>query len=169
MIQQNSKIDDSEDVARMISSEWIVDGILQQTAFMLNPKETYLSVNRPCVDSYEEDVSKFVSNHERFRFENDSYKRALLSVLDVRSIKVYNDSEELLNVNIEVEARNVHTKSHAGIFVRSGSTNIIPERQLPEEVASKHVSVDMVLQDIRWGLLELAELQECKITEGKQE
>lgn len=50
-------------------------------------------------------------------------------------------------------------KSHAGIFVRSESKNLIPNRQVPEELASKVVSADAILQDVRWELLELAELQ----------
>ena len=159
-MKQQQLVDDSEDIARIISSEWIVDGELQQTAFTLNPKETYLSVNRPCIDTYEDDVRNFLSTHEKFKFdEGHSYKRALLSVLDVRAIKVYDADNKQLDIDVEVEPRASHTKSHAGIFVRSGSTNIIPDRQIPEELYSEAISSDAILQDVRWELLELAEFQ----------
>lgn len=157
-------IDDSEDIARIVSSEWIVDGQLQQTAFTLNPNETYLSVNRPLIDTYDDDVRSFVSTHEKFKFnEGTSYKRALLSVSEVRAIQMFDDKNEKLNIDVEVEPRAAHTKSHAGIFVRSGATNIIPNRQVPEELASKVLSSDIILQDVRWELLELAELQSIQL------
>lgn len=159
MIQQEL-IDDSEEVARIINSEWMVDGELQQAAFTLNPNETYLSVNRTSIDSYEDDVRSFVASHERFQFDKGMfYKVALLSVSDVRSIKVFNEDDQQLNINVEVEPRSTHTKSHAGIFVRYGSNNIIPSREVPEDLAQKVVSTDMILQDVRWELLELAKLQ----------
>ena len=157
---QEQLIDDSEDIARIVSSEWIVDGQLQQTAFTLNPNETYLSVNRPLIVTYEDDVRSFVSTHDKFKFnEGTSYKRALLSVSAVRTIQVFDNENEKLNIDVEVEPRAAHTKSHAGIFVCSGATNIIPNRQVPEELASKVLSSDIILQDVRWELLELAELQ----------
>ena len=37
------------------------------------------------------------------------------------------------------------------------------------DIVQNTISAEMVLQQIQWELLELAELQECKITEGKQE
>lgn len=157
---QQQLVSDNEDIARIVSSEWIVDGELQQTAFTLNPKETYLSVNRPSINTYDDDVRSFVSAHEKFQFDNGkSYRRAMLTVLDVRNIKVYDDEDNQLNINVEVEPRDIHTKSHAGIFVRSESKNLIPNRQVPEELASKVVSADAIFQDVRWELLELAELQ----------
>ena len=39
-------IDSKESIARLLNQEWIVSGVLQQTAFQLRPGETYLSVNR---------------------------------------------------------------------------------------------------------------------------
>lgn len=153
-------VEDSEEIARIVSSEWIVDGELQQAAFVLNPKETYLSVNRTGIDSYEDDVRNFVSTHKSFQFDGGkSYKRALLSVLDVRSIKVFDEDNQQLNINVEVEPRPTRNKSHAGIFVRSDSTNIIPNRKVPEGLEQKVDSIDSVLQDVRWELLKLAELQ----------
>ena len=94
---QQQLVSDNEDIARIVSSEWIVDGELQQTAFTLNPKETYLSVNRPSINTYDDDVRSFVSAHEKFQFDNGkSYRRAMLTVLDVRNIKVYDDAGNIV-------------------------------------------------------------------------
>ena len=116
-IVQNT-VSDDELVARIVSKEWVIEGTLMPQAFELAPKETYLSVNRLSVASYEDDVCKFVKNHPLFLSDDSrTYQRA----------------------------------------VPLGNT-------LPEGI-----SAEMVLQQIQWELLELAELQECKITEGKQE
>ena len=61
MSQQEQPILDSEAIVRIIRQEWLVDGVLQQSAFTLKPQETYLSVNRPAVDTYDADVQSFVS------------------------------------------------------------------------------------------------------------
>lgn len=157
-------VESSENVARILSSEWIVDGELQQSAFTLSPNETYLSVNRTSIDSYEDDVRNFVSTHEKFQFDDGkSYRRAMLSVSAVRDIKVFDEDNQQLEINVEVESRATHTKSHAGIFVRSGSTNIIPNRQIPEGLTKKVVSSDIILQDVRWELLNLAQLEMCNL------
>ena len=161
-MMQDNTIDGSEEVVRVVSSEWVVDGELQQSAFMLNPRETYLSVNRPIIDSYEADVRSFVLSHDKFLFDNgNSYRIASISVSDIRAISVYNEDNQELNINVEVEPRDTHTKSHAGIFVRSGEINIIPNRQLSE--FPKTVSTDMVLQEVRWGLLDIAQLEKCNL------
>lgn len=49
-------VPNSEDVARILSTEWIVDGKLSNVAFTLRPHETYISVNRPAISSYNNDV-----------------------------------------------------------------------------------------------------------------
>ena len=38
---------DTEDVARILRRNWVVDGILQHYAFDMRRNETYISVNRP--------------------------------------------------------------------------------------------------------------------------
>lgn len=65
----NSALDivqDSEKVARLIDNEWVVNGKLQLSAFALRPKETYISVNRLSIPSFNEDVRSFVSQHPSF-------------------------------------------------------------------------------------------------------
>lgn len=66
-------------------------------------------------------------------------------------------------IDVEVEPRDVHTKSHAGIFVRTGAQNVLPGRFLMGTVLES-VSVDMILQDVRWELLALSTLEENEIS-----
>lgn len=52
-----------EKVARILSREWVVEGVLTNAAFTLRPKETYVSVNRPAIATYDSDVASFVIEH----------------------------------------------------------------------------------------------------------
>ena len=83
-------IPSSENVARLLSSEWVVEGELQHTAFMLKAGETYISVNRPAIDTFQHDVASFLSAHHNFCVAetDDSYQCAMLNVGDVREINV---------------------------------------------------------------------------------
>lgn len=159
----NTIVDDSEQIARIVSKEWVIDGVLMPQAFELAPKETYLSVNRTCIDSYDEDVSRFVKSHLQYLSEDGlSYSRALLSVADVRAIKVsYEDT--VLQIGVEVEPRATHTPSHAGIFVRSEGMNIVLGKQLPGHTVPEGISAEMVLQQVQWELYYLANLQKCQL------
>ena len=112
----NQMIPSSEKVARILNPEWIQDGVLMHEAYHLRVGETYISVNRPSVSSYDNDVSDFVRNHPSFSYEGDKYKRSLLGVDDIRNINVVFEGIEA-HVNVEVEPRDVHYKSHAGIFI----------------------------------------------------
>lgn len=64
--EKKSMVADDEQVARIVSHEWVINDELQLAAFTLAPRETYLSVNRPIVDTYEEDVLRFVSVHPNY-------------------------------------------------------------------------------------------------------
>ena len=162
--EKNSMVADDEQVARIVSHEWVIDGELQLAAFALAPRETYLSVNRPIIDTYDEDVLQFVSAHPYYFDEKkQSYKRALLEVKAVRAISVEKDGLRL-NANVEVEPRDSHTKSHAGIFVRVNGKNVVHGRLLPEGQLPYNVSEEYLLQQLQWDLLELAELQECRVS-----
>ena len=154
-------VSDSEIVSRVIRREWIVDGVLQQTAFTLNSNETYLSVNRPAISTFETDVKCFVTSHEDFQFdEGNTCRLASMPVSGIRSIEVLDDNNNPLDIDVEVEPRDVHTKSHAGIFVRSGAQNVLPGRSLIGFSVPAEVSVDIILQDVRWELLSLATLEQ---------
>ena len=162
--EKKNMVADDEQVARIVSHEWVIDGELQLAAFALAPRETYLSVNRPVIDTYDEDVLQFVSSHSSYFDEKkQSYKRALLEVKDVRAISVEKDGLRL-NANVEVEPRDSHTKSHAGIFVRVDGKNVVHGRLLPEGQLPYNVSEEYLLQQVQWDLLELAELQECSVS-----
>lgn len=50
-------IDNREDVARILANDWVINGVLQQTAFTLRDGETYISVNRPAVTHGEQPLS----------------------------------------------------------------------------------------------------------------
>ena len=155
-------ISSEETVARLVSVEWIQEGTLQPVAFTLDEGESYLSVNRTAVDSYETDVLSFVEAHPSYRVNGLSYFRATLHVGDVRDIKVQLD-ETLLFTEVEVEPRNKHTKSHAGIFVRYQDKNIKRGKMIKIGQTSEEISTDTVLLEVRTQLLEMAMLEECKL------
>ena len=128
-------VSNEEKVARVLHRDWVVGNRLQLGAFALRPNETYISVNRPAVDSFDSDVLSFVESHPTYQYSDGSYRCAMLGVQDIREIKV-NLNDEPLNVDVEVEPRALHTASHAGIFTRIGETNIkkggtIPPKFLP--------------------------------------
>lgn len=57
-------ISGDETVARILHRDWVVDGVLQISAFSLRQNETYISVNRPIIESFDEDISDFVSSYD---------------------------------------------------------------------------------------------------------
>ena len=159
MNQTQTKVADEEQVARLVSQEWVVEGVLQVAAFVQAPHETYLSVNRLSIDSYSEDVRQFVKAHPKYyNASDDSYMRALLDVADIRAISVEVDGLKV-DANVEVEPRELHTRSHAGIFVRVKGRNVVPGRQLPNGQLPYNVSEEMLLQRVQWELHDLAEFQ----------
>lgn len=165
--ESNTAIVSSEEhVARLVSSEWMQEGILQPVAFTLDEGESYLSVNRPVIESYDADVLSFVNAHPLYGVNGTSYFRAMLNVSEVRDIKVQLN-ETLLSTKVEVEPRNSHTKSHAGIFVHYQNQNIKRGKMLKIGSSAEDISTDTILLEIREQLLELAQLEECKLV-GKE-
>lgn len=163
-----SSISPKEDVVRLINNAWVDNGELLYAAFTFAPKETYLSVNRPNVETYNSDVRDFIINHIAFQIEECplEYRRALMHVGEIDKIKISVDGDELA-VRVEVEPRTAHIKSHAGIFVRAGEQNIVSGRLVAPGVLPAGVSTDHVLQKIAWKLKELAELQVCRMEESE--
>lgn len=155
-------IQDSEDVARLVDNEWIVNGRLQLTAFALRRGETYISVNRMLAPSYNEDVRIFILTHPFYSNTNGYYNRAVLLVKDIRSIAVVIDGA-VLSVDVEVEARSRNIASHAGIFVRHNDKNIKTGNQVVIKKQSLGISADDILLDVRMSLLRIATLEEAKI------
>lgn len=162
----NSALDivqDSEKVARLIDNEWVVNGKLQLSAFALRPKETYISVNRLSIPSFNEDVRSFVSQHPSFLLANNSYQRALMFVTDIRHIVIEIEGE-ILGVDVEVEARSKNVMSHAGIFVRYGGQNVKNDNRIIIQKQQIGVSSDDILLDVRMSLLRIATLESCNLS-----
>ena len=154
---QKDFISSEEDVARLLHQNWIVDGILQQSAYVLNEGETYISVNRPAIETYDSDVSDFIDRHPSFKSSprSDTYRRAMLHVGDVRSIDIHLGDEHL-SVSVDVEPRAMHTRSHAGIFTRVDGITIKPNRTHPTSDGEFGMSTDAILMKVRFHLLSLS-------------
>ena len=166
-MSDSTTVDSSEKVARILSTEWFVDGQLMNIAFTLLEGETYISVNRPVISTYDSDVAGFVAKHGKYLFGTDSYKRAILCVSDIRDIKV-DAFGEPLKINVEVEPRDSHTKSHAGIFTRYENKNV--KRGDTLSILEKEVSADDVLIKVRSQLLNMSTVEQltlCKSDESK--
>lgn len=158
-------IDSKESIARLLNQEWIVSGVLQQTAFQLRPGETYLSVNRTSIETYNSDVAEFIDEHPNFKTGSDcnTYCRALMNVGEVRGMEL-SFKGNTLNVNVEVEPRATHTKSHAGIFARFQGKNLKGGQNfLTDAKYNEPISVPDILQKMRWRLLSLSKMEECEI------
>ena len=158
-------IDNSEDVTRILANDWVMNGVLQQTAFTLREGETYISVNRPAVTSFTFDVTSFVRGHKNFRCESEgkvTYQRAILNVGEIRSIAVTH-GEQPLSIDVEVEPRDIFTKSHAGVFTRYGQKNIKKGDVLTFDNTAD-LSADMVLLKVRLALLRLSTVETCSLS-----
>lgn len=151
---------DNENVARILSKRWVVEGVILHMAFTLRENETYISVNRPSIQSYQDDVCSFVSSHPDFYadYMRTVYQRALINVGDIRAIDVIAGCKPL-NVDVEVEPRDSFTKSHAGIFTRYNGTNLKPGTVLSVEGLEKNISADDILLEVRDQLLDMSQLE----------
>lgn len=155
-------ISGDETVARILHRDWVVDGVLQISAFSLRQNETYISVNRPIIESFDEDISDFISKHPEFLITEDAniYRRAALNVDEVRNVKVLL-GQQTLDVTVEVEPRDIHYKSHAGIFTRLAGENIKGGQQ--EEVyidEGTSLPISAIFQKVQHRLLSLAMMEE---------
>ena len=158
------KVSSREDIARIISTEWIINGILQPTAFTLNRSESYLSVNRPIVETYDSDVAAFIQGHPSYSIspEEGSYYRAIMSVGDVRKCDVKVGSTQMM-IDVEVEPRDVHTKSHAGIFTRYQDKNIKQGQMICVNPSEEQISTDTILLEVRTYLMDIASLEKALV------
>ena len=129
-IQQES-VSSEETIVRLLHQAWVVNGVLQQTAFELRNGETYLSVNRPAIDTFSADVISFLEHHPEYRTapQSSSYRKASLNVGEVRGI------------------------------IKGGQSNPINMGN------DKILSANMILQKMRWHLLQLAQVCTCVLPE----
>ena len=156
----------SENVARILSKEWFVRGKLNSTAFTLNLGETYLSVNRTAIESFKADVEKFVMSHESYAFDDGVYKLSLLNVGEIRAIDV-KLGDTHMNIDVEVESRDTHTKSHAGIFTRFQNNNIKRGQLIKVVSTEEEISADSILLEVRSELLRMTTIEECQIISSR--
>ena len=159
------KISSEESVVRLLSKEWFVKGVLQHTAFKLTNGETYLSVNRPAIDSFSEDVKAFVVSHPFFVFCEGKlklYRRAFFNVGTIRSIDVKLGDTQMA-IDVEVEPRATHTKSHAGIFTRFQNKNIKQGQLLKVGPTAEAISADTILLEVRSQLMKISHIEEHEI------
>lgn len=154
-----STISSDETVDRILHQDWVIDGVIQLGAFTLRPNETYISVNRPSVSTYASDVANFVGSHHMYQHTESTYRSAVLSVEEIRDIKLTNNGEPV-NIDVEVEPRSAHIASHAGIFTRIGTINIKKGATLPAESIPLGLSADDILMEVGWSLIAISELQE---------
>ena len=162
-------IDNNETIARILHKEWVVDGQLQITAFSLRQDESYISVNRPAIDTFINDVSDFVSKHADYKISDEgslAYRQASLDVSAVRNIKV-ELGQLSADVSVEVEPRDTHYKSHAGIFTRYGKKNIKGGQESVQDKYNQLMPVRAILQKVQHQLLTLSTLEEHEISLSK--
>ena len=162
-------VDNNETVVRILHKEWVIDGQLQITAFALRQGESYISVNRPAVDTFLSDVTDFVSKHADYKISDEgslAYRQASLGVSAVRNIKV--DLGQLsADVSVEVEPRDAHYKSHAGIFTRYDDKNIKGGQETIQDQNECLMPVRAILQKVQHQLLALSTLEKQEISISK--
>ena len=159
-------IDNSETVVRILHKEWVVDGQLQITAFALRQGESYISVNRPAIDTFPSDIFDFVSKHADYNVSDEgslAYRQAGLDVSAVRNIKV-ELGELSADVSVEVEPRDAHYKSHAGIFTRYDKKNIKGGQETVSDKCGRLMPVRAILQKVQHQLLAHAILERHEIS-----
>lgn len=164
-----SPIDNNETVVRILHKEWVVDGQLQITAFALRQGESYVSVNRSAVDTFLSDVTDFVSKHADYKISDEgslAYRQASLGVSAVRNIKV-ELGQLSVDVSVEVEPRDAHYKSHAGIFTRYDDKNIKGGQETIQDQNDCLMPVRAILQKVQHQLLALSTLEKHEISISK--
>ena len=161
-------VDNNETVVRILHKDWVVDGQLQVTAFALRQGESYISVNRPVIDTFSSDVYDFVSKHADYKVSDEGaliYRQAGLNVSAVRNIKV-ELGQLSAEVSVEVEPRDAHYKSHAGIFTRYNEKNIKGGQETIQDKNDCLMPVRAILQKVQHQLLALSSLEEHEINQS---
>ena len=162
-------VDNNETVVRILHKEWVVDGQLQVTAFALRQGESYISVNRPSIDTFTSDVSDFVSKHADYKVSDEgslTYRQASLDVSAVRNIKV-ELGQLSADVSVEVEPRDAHYKSHAGIFTRYNEKIIKGGQESIQDKNDCLMPVRAILQKVQHQLLALSTLEQQEMNFSK--
>ena len=162
-------VDNNETVVRILHKDWVVDGQLQVTAFALRQGESYISVNRPAIDAFQSDVSDFLSKHSDYKVSDEgslTYRQAGLGVSAVRNIRV-ELGQLSADLSVEVEPRDAHYKSHAGIFTRYNEKNIKGGQETIQDKNDCLMPVRAILQKVQLQLLALSTLEQHEISLSK--
>ena len=161
-------VSSEENVIRLLSTDWVVNDEIQHTAFMLRTGESYISVNRPAVDTFSQDIANFLSNHPNYYVDGSTeiYQCAMLNVGDIKNINVEYEGKAI-DVMVEVEPRDIHSKSHAGIFTRFHDKNLKNGDVLNYEPMAEEISADVILLDVRFHLLKLSTLEKYELNESQ--
>lgn len=155
------QIDKSESVARLLNNLWFDEGILLPVAFLHRINESYISVNRPIVDSYDRDVEIFLSCNPDYCYYNKLYRRAMLNVGEICDIKI-EVGDTMTYADVEIEPRAERKLSHAGIFVRYQDLNLKRGKAIKIGIMKEEVSVDPILLEFCTELLERAKVEVVK-------
>lgn len=163
-MSESALVSNEEILVRILHKDWIVDGVLQTNAFALRNGETYISVNRPSVDSFSTDVIDFVRKHKGYQIEDgSSFQQAVLNAGDVRGISV-SFNQKTANLTVEVEPRDNNIKSHAGIFTIIEGNNIKggSQQELVIQDGQK-LSYEAIHLKVQYALLALSQLEKQKL------
>ena len=71
-----------------------------------------------------------------------------------------------MKIDVEVEPRDTHTKSHAGIFTRFQKKNIKRGQLLKVGPVADEISANSILLEVRSELLRMATVEECQMATG---
>lgn len=148
-------IADSENIARAIfSPRMVVEGKLIPAAFELREsiKETYLSVMRTNIPSWEDEILLIPQRKNRLL-----YGYAIMNVGDVRTLKLNDVEYDVLPFPTEV------MKSHAGITISHKGKQLQGGTRL--ESLAPGVTEDFLLLAIRSQLITLAQKNLVKMQE----
>lgn len=160
-------VTNKEKIVRILHNDWVVDGKIQVNAFSMRQNETYVSVNRPAIQSFTDDVSDFVCKHLDYLFTDTpiTCRQAAMITGEVRNI-VIELGGRTANVSIEVEPRGNNYLSHAGIFTRYGDKNIKGSSQTDFPIGEgKHMPASAILQKVQLRLLQLSTLETLEIVQ----
>lgn len=143
------RINDKEDVARMLKDIWFCDGEVSPAAFFMRPHlaEFYLSVLREGCESFSQDASIVVRGRCDARY-------ASMNVAQIRNI---NFSADIDFTSVDVFSIDNRTlKSHAGIFLTFNGQTIVAGEPFESFVPVKGMSSEDAMFDIGEQLAFLA-------------
>lgn len=121
------------------------------------------SVNRLGIDSFTNDVREFISKHPAYKITENSYQRAELNVGSVRDVSI-SFKEKVADLSVEVEPRDSHFKSHAGVFTRIKDKNIKGGQQKDVTIEDGQVvSYEDIHMKVQYALVALSQLETCMI------